>query len=33
MEELYNMTISDRKYYIRVHNKSIEKELEKLKKK
>lgn len=33
MDELYNMTISDRKYFIRVHNKVIEKEMEKIKKK
>ena len=30
MEELYNMTVSDRKNYIIIHNKGIEKEKERL---
>ena len=30
MEELYNMTVSDRKNYILIHNKDVEKEKERL---
>lgn len=30
MEELYNMTVSDRKNYIIIHNKEVEKEKERL---
>jgi hypothetical protein len=30
MEELYNMTVSDRKSYILIHNKDVEKEKERL---
>ena len=30
MEELYNMTVSDRKNYILIHNKEVEKEKERL---
>lgn len=30
MEELYNMTVSDRKSYILIHNKGVEKEKERL---
>lgn len=30
MEELYNMTVSDRKNYILIHNKQVEKEKERL---
>lgn len=30
MEELYNMTVSDRKSYIIIHNKGVEKEKERL---
>ena len=30
MEELYNMTVSDRKNYIIIHNKDVEKEKERL---
>ena len=31
MEELYNMTVADRKTYIVIHNKEVEKENAKLK--
>ena len=30
MEELYNMTVADRKSYIMIHNKQVEKEKERL---
>ena len=30
MEELYNMSVSDRKNYILIHNKDVEKEKERL---
>jgi hypothetical protein len=30
MEDLYNMTVADRKSYIVIHNKQMEKEKEKL---
>lgn len=30
MEELYNMSVSDRKNYIIIHNKEVEKEKERL---
>ena len=30
MEELYNMPVSDRKNYILIHNKDVEKEKERL---
>lgn len=30
MEEIYNMTVIDRKNYIQIHNKQVEKEKEKL---
>ena len=30
MEELYNMTVADRKSYIMIHNKQMEKEKERL---
>ena len=30
MEELYNMPVSDRKNYILIHNKEVEKEKERL---
>ena len=30
MEELYNMPVSDRKNYIIIHNKDVEKEKERL---
>ena len=30
MEELYNMPVSDRKNYILIHNKEVEKERERL---
>lgn len=30
MEDLYNMTVADRKSYIVIHNKQVEKEKEKL---
>lgn len=30
MEELYNMPVSDRKNYILIHNKQVEKERERL---
>lgn len=31
MEEIYNMPVRDRKYYIYVHNKEVEKEIERAK--
>lgn len=31
MEDLYNMTVADRKSYIMIHNKQVEKEKERLK--
>ena len=31
MDEIYNMTIMDRKMYISIHNKSVEKDLENMK--
>lgn len=31
MEEIYNMTVMDRKDYIAIHNKEVEKENERLK--
>lgn len=31
MEEIYNMTIRDRKFYILTHNKLVEKEIEQMK--
>lgn len=31
MEDLYNMTVADRKSYIMIHNKQMEKEKERLK--
>lgn len=30
MEDLYNMTVADRKTYIAIHNKQVEKEKQKL---
>ena len=33
MEEIYQMTIRDRKFYIQTHNKAIEKEIEQIKSK
>lgn len=30
MEELYNMTVADRKSYIAIHNKQVEKEKQRL---
>lgn len=30
MEEIYNMTIRDRKFYIQTHNKQVEKEKERM---
>ena len=30
MEDLYNMTVADRKTYIMIHNKQVEKEKEKI---
>lgn len=30
MEDLYNMTVADRKSYITIHNKQVEKEKERL---
>jgi hypothetical protein len=30
MEDLYNMTVADRKSYIVIHNKQVEKEKERL---
>lgn len=30
MEDLYNMTVADRKTYIAIHNKQVEKEKERL---
>ena len=30
MEDLYNMTVADRKAYIAIHNKQVEKEKERL---
>lgn len=30
MEDLYNMTVADRKSYIMIHNKQVEKEKERL---
>lgn len=30
MEDIYNMTVSDRKSYIIIHNKQVEKEKERL---
>lgn len=33
MEEIYEMTIRDRKFYIQTHNKSVEKEIEQMKSK
>ena len=32
MEDLYNMTVADRKSYIMIHNKQVEKEKERLEK-
>ena len=32
MEDLYNMTVADRKTYIAIHNKQVEKEKERLEK-
>jgi hypothetical protein len=32
MQDLYNMTVADRKAYITIHNKQIEKEKERLEK-
>ena len=32
MEDLYNMTVADRKSYIVIHNKEIEKEKDRLEK-
>jgi len=32
MEDLYNMTVADRKSYITIHNKEVEKEKERLEK-
>ena len=32
MDEIYNMTVADRHTYIRIHNKEVEKENERLKK-
>lgn len=31
MEEIYNMTIRDRKFYIITHNKVVEKEIQQMK--
>ena len=31
MDEIYEMTIRDRKYYIQTHNKAVEKEVEQMK--
>lgn len=31
MEEIYEMSIRDRKFYIRTHNKSVEKEMSRIK--
>lgn len=31
MDEIYNMPVRDRKYYIYVHNKEVEKEIERAK--
>ena len=31
MDEIYEMTIRDRKFYIQTHNKAVEKEIEKMK--
>lgn len=33
MEEIYNMTIRDRKFYILTHNKAVAKEVEQMKSK
>jgi hypothetical protein len=33
MEEIYNMTIRDRKFYIITHNKAVAKEVEQMKSK
>ena len=33
MDEIYKMTIRDRKFYIQTHNKAIEKEVEQIKSK
>lgn len=33
MDEIYEMTIRDRKFYIQTHNKSVEKEIERMKSK
>lgn len=33
MDEIYDMTIRDRKFYIQTHNKAVEKEIEKMKSK
>ena len=33
MDEIYQMTIRDRKFYIQTHNKAIEKEVEQIKSK
>ena len=33
MEEIYNMTIRDRKFYILTHNKTVEREVEQMKSK
>lgn len=33
MEEIYNMTIRDRKFYILAHNKAVEREVEQMKSK
>lgn len=30
MDEIYGMTIHDRKFYIQTHNKAVEKEVEKM---
>lgn len=30
MEDIYNMTVADRKSYINIHNKQVEKEKERL---
>ncbi len=32
MEDIYNMTVADRKIYITIHNKQVEKEKERLEK-
>lgn len=31
MDEIYEMTIRDRKFYIQTHNKAVEKEVEQMK--